>query len=484
LPDDVGHGTIHGATEGGVVAKHPETDLPPALVGPATSAEFNRIRLPLIPINCWRVEDVRFAFDSSFVSFTPQPSLDPTSDPLAKPFSDHDDIRTELNLLATLAASNPGCPFSVFGHADPVGPAINPDEYNKALSGRRATAIYALMIANEELAKATNLWQQIAATENWGSNQRQMMQQATNLSSAASMGELIKKYLQTLCPANLKLGPKDFLAQGADPAGKGDYQGCSSFNPLLLFSQEDQDDYDQGESDQDNALIAERNLANGPNRRVMILMFKKGSKVIPSEWPCPSATGSKAGCVKRFWADGQTRRSQLLPDRSREYAKTKDTFACRFYDRLMRTSPCEKAFWVVRLLKDGPEPLTERKPLANLAYSVAGVDGAQMTVQGTTDAKGVLRIPVIADPVTMQLSIAGLQITLDAGSLEKIQVQDGLSQRLGNMGYFDTSLTEEAGEQRSFAAALTDFQENNNLPNTQGQVDSQTRRSVRKLYSS
>jgi len=32
---------------------------------------------------------------------------------------------------------HPACPLSVFGHADPVGS----DDYNKALSGRRAMAV-------------------------------------------------------------------------------------------------------------------------------------------------------------------------------------------------------------------------------------------------------------------------------------------------------------------------------------------------------
>jgi hypothetical protein len=338
---DQNQGVIHSASAGGVVGEHPDVAPFQILAGPATGSEFNTVVLPLIPTNCWRVEDVRFAFDSSFVTYSPDPSSDPTSDPLAKPFSDKDDIRRELTVLAGLVHDNPGCPLGVFGHADPEGPPVNPDDYNKALSGRRATAVYALLIANQELAKAVSLWQRVATAENWGANQRQKMQDATGLPDGTSMNDLITSYLQKLCPQELSLGSKDFLAQGADSAGKGDYQGCSSFNPLLLFSQKDQDDYDQGERDHNQNNIDTRNTANAPNRRVMVLMFKKGSKVDPAKWPCPRATEGIAGCKKRFCSNGEKRRTTRLPDKSREYKATHDTFACRFYDRISGNSPCE-----------------------------------------------------------------------------------------------------------------------------------------------
>lgn len=159
-------GTIHGGSDGGVAGFHSETAPFGFSVAPATAGEVNSIRLRIIPVACWRVEDIRFAFDSSFVT---------------------SDVTAELRLLVSLRErhkrENPISremqypPLSVFGHADPVGT----DDYNKSLSGRRATAVYAVLIANSEPSTAVSLWQKVAQAENWGANQRQAMQSATNL---------------------------------------------------------------------------------------------------------------------------------------------------------------------------------------------------------------------------------------------------------------------------------------------------------------
>ena len=147
--------------------------------------EFNMVKAPLVVLNCWRVEDIRFAFDSSFVTHSPEPSSDLTSDPAAKPFSD---IRTELKVLAGLVRDNPGCPLAVFGRSDPVGPRVDPGDDNKALSGRRATAAYALLFANQELSKAVSL----------------------RLPENTSMSNLISSYPQKLYPQERALGSGSF----------------------------------------------------------------------------------------------------------------------------------------------------------------------------------------------------------------------------------------------------------------------------------
>ena len=87
--------------------------------------------------------------------------------------------------------------------------------------------------------------------------------------------------MQKLCPSDLKLTKKDFLAQGADGGGKGDFQGCSEFNPVLIFSQEKQEKFDQAKQKNDKPTLAGRNAQNAPNRRVMVLMFRKGSRIDP-----------------------------------------------------------------------------------------------------------------------------------------------------------------------------------------------------------
>ncbi|HEY3838010.1 MAG TPA: hypothetical protein VGL72_15625, partial [Bryobacteraceae bacterium] len=135
--------------------------------------------------------------------------------------------------------------------------------------------------------------------------------------------------------ASLTLNQGDFLG-GTDPKGKADYQGCGEFNPMLLFSQEEEQEF------QDPANKDQRDEENAPNRRVIGLLFRPGTKVDPSRWPCPRADEGTAGCRKRFWSDGDKRRNTRLSGQERQFDQTHDTFACRFYHRLMTGSPCEK----------------------------------------------------------------------------------------------------------------------------------------------
>src|SRR5713226_6140729 len=130
-------GAIHSASDGGVLAKHPDPDPFKFLVAPATSNELNTARLRLLPIACFRIDDVRFKFDSSFVL---------------------PETQAEMKAFADLRKSDPrvdGAPISIFGHADPSfqgnfelasSTAESGDDYNKTLSGRRAIAIYGMLI--------------------------------------------------------------------------------------------------------------------------------------------------------------------------------------------------------------------------------------------------------------------------------------------------------------------------------------------------
>ena len=101
---------------GGIVAEHPAFTTHPVLAGPTTSDRRNTIRAGIVPIACWRLDDIRFEFSASFGK---------------------SDIAREMTLLAKLVKDHPGAPVSIFGHADPIGS----EEFNKKLSGRRAAAI-------------------------------------------------------------------------------------------------------------------------------------------------------------------------------------------------------------------------------------------------------------------------------------------------------------------------------------------------------
>jgi len=349
-------GILHGITEGGLAGKH---DLPPdspTLVGPSTDDQRNVIRPPLIPIACWRVDDIRFKFDSSFVNPEIKTELQPQLGLSSVLGSD----------LTSLIKEHPNAPLSVFGHADPVGS----DDYNKTLSGRRAQAIYAMLVRD------TALWEQLFSSpfgnDKWGHDALQTMQDEVSSGTAsagqeenqqsqdqagdepsiastttqsgsvdsvaddpAARKELFEKYMDKLCGPGLKLKKTDFLAHGDDRDGKGDYQGCGEFNPLLIFSQKKNAEFEQAKDK------TERNDANAPNRRVMVLLFRKGSQVLPAKWPCPRAKEGVAGCKKRFFSDGENRRSERLPDTLRKFSEKRDTFSCRFYQRLISGSPCE-----------------------------------------------------------------------------------------------------------------------------------------------
>src|ERR1035438_4953522 len=119
-------GSVHRTADGGLAGSHPKDNSYKVRAGPTTSREFNRLQIPLIPVACWRVDDIRFAFDSSMVL---------------------PDAKDELQLLSELLQIHPDSPISLFGHADPSGA----DDYNKFLSGRRAAAVYGLLTRRTEV---------------------------------------------------------------------------------------------------------------------------------------------------------------------------------------------------------------------------------------------------------------------------------------------------------------------------------------------
>jgi OmpA family len=166
-------------------------------------------------------------------------------------------IQSELKQLSDLIRRHPACPPAVFGHADPVGSG----EYNKALSGRRATAVYAVLIAGSALESAAGLWETIAGQENWGTPALNAMQQATGLPSGSSRSSSIRAYLQLL-GQKCHPRPSRFSGQRSRLWRNGRLSGCGEFNPLLIFSGNEQSEFAQ---DSDDTRL---NRANAPNRRV------------------------------------------------------------------------------------------------------------------------------------------------------------------------------------------------------------------------
>ena len=371
-------GQVLAVTGGGTTAQHPMVATHEVLVAPTTVDEHNTIRAAILPFACWRCDDIRFDFDSSFV---------------------RPEIADELGALAALRKQHPGAPISIFGHADPVGD----DVYNKQLSGRRATVIYGLLIRD------TGLWESLYQQEHWDARTIQTtlatierstpktpesspagspnVEQGTTIGRESPAGgygnhaspyytyaidgyagsqtrasvkdfqsdrglasdgvigpntrrELFLAYMDAICrdqgglPFSLDR-QNDFLARGEDSGGKGDYQGCSEFNPKLIFSQEEEHKFKQ------YGHREERNAENAPNRRVIAFMFRPGVKVSTDFWPCPRVKEGISACKRRFWSNGEYRRAHHLSSERREFDRTEDTFACRFYHRMAVKSPCE-----------------------------------------------------------------------------------------------------------------------------------------------
>ncbi len=333
---------------------------------------FNAIRIPLIPVACWRLDDPAFAFDSSFIS---------------------PGFRGEIATLASIVAANSGCPAALFGHCDPAGS----DALNKTLGDRRAIATYALLTRQPDL--WASLYDKAQVGDTWGLRMVQTMlanvgdaqgipyyagaadgirgpqttdavkrfQGDAGLAVDGDAGPQTRKalygaYIDWLCtpgapaapPASAPTGaapvagappgapvrmqPADFLGGAAAQPGdlpKMSLQSCGKFNPIVLLTTDEMG----GEDTTDGASKAERNADDAPNRRVTMFFFAKGTTVDDGMWPCPKVKESNDACKAAFWPDGDQRRQN--GDTLRLYKDTRDTMACRFYDRFARRSPCE-----------------------------------------------------------------------------------------------------------------------------------------------
>ncbi|WP_394831068.1 OmpA family protein [Pendulispora rubella] len=327
---------IEGLSDGGIAARHPERrvhlQLAPSFEVDET---FNSVRATLSPMACWRLDSVRFGFDASFI---------------------HAEAREEFVALAALATELEGAPLSIFGHAD----STNTDDYNKHLSSRRAEAVYAV------LTRRTDIWERLHESPYGGDDWRKQRVVGAMLTAlgyeAASVDEVKRFQSEHDCTADGEVGPQTrgalfeaymdllctevegatpfrveaarFLGQGTNADGKGDYQACSDFNPAVVFSSDEENEFKKGENKQ------KRDNAHAPSRRIVVYFFRPGTVIAVDRWPCPTAKEDAAACKKRFWSDADTRRKPGTERRT--FAKHRNTFACRFYHGLAMRSPCER----------------------------------------------------------------------------------------------------------------------------------------------
>ncbi len=293
----------------GISAAHPARAAATLRVAPTAERAVNTVSLDLVPVACVQLPDILFEFDSSF----PGPDVAAMLNQLPGVRDQHRNAKGQLP------------PLALFGHADPTGT----DDYNKQLSGRRAMAIYGALTRDHALWDF--LFDHPQGGDDWTAKKViTVMRAAVADSNDLSRATLIDEYFKVL--STEAVAKDQFIAQGRDSQGKGDYQGCGEFNPLRVLSTSENKSLSKIALHQDNA----------PNRRVILFMFRPGTKIDPAKWPCPRAGEAGAGCTKRFFGPPNTgdQRRAAGPQR-REFADRLDTFACRFYDRVARLSPCE-----------------------------------------------------------------------------------------------------------------------------------------------
>ncbi len=358
------------------------------LVGSSTSNERNLFSLEVIPVACWRVDDLRFAFNSSFV----RPE---TAGEIARLKDLREQHRKTINGVDVYP------PLSIFGHADPVGS----DTLNKTLSGHRAMAIYGL------LTRTTSIWNTLYSSPEVGDDWTKARARATMVdfvgSDPGDLTQLFKLYMDAVCGRDFVLDKKEDFLAGTDADGKGDYQGCSRFNPTLIFSKKESDRFDQSTDH------TERDNENASNRRVMALLFRPGTRITASKWPCPRAKEGYSGCVKRFWSDGDKRRFTQLEDDRRLFESTADTFACLFYQRLTDSSPCERARKNVWIDLESVDEFGHR--VANFDLVLFLPDGSKRQIR--TDSTGYRR--------ELDIPQGELKVTLADGTTQVHYLLDG-----------------------------------------------------------
>jgi len=127
----------------------------------------------------------------------------------------------------------------------------------------------------------------------------------------------------------------------------------------------------------------QRDEENATNRRVLVFLFRPGVRIKAAAWPCPRASEGSAGCRKRFWSDAATRRT--FQGKRRALENDKDTFACRFYDRLSNNSPCERGLTSFRIRLYDPAG----KAIADAPFDLQ-VGLRKRTAAANADENGVL----------------------------------------------------------------------------------------------
>jgi hypothetical protein len=329
--------------------------------------------------------------------------------------------------------------------------------------------VYALLTRN------TGMWNELANAENWPQAAYAMMQARTGKPPGAPRTELFQAYMDAICHradgSPFSVEPSSFLGKGLDPGGKADYQGCSEFNPILRFSTATEQELAPQQRH------SERDLRNAPNRRVLVFMFPAGMHAPAADWPCPRVSEGSGGCRAQFWPDGDHRRA--AQERERTYEADKDTFACAFYDRMARRSPCEvvRKTLRIRLLDPSGRPISGAKYRLQVGDFDVRTGVASQSAAAADDGSGGWLTEVgVLTPSECELSYASPE---DPGAVDPDQFpfrvtfllnfqgddDEAHDKRLNNLGYDPT---------HDRTAAVKAFQRDYHLEQS-GQLDAATK---------
>lgn len=421
----------------------------PVLVPPSSGSERTTIRERLVPLACWRMDDIRFGFASSFIN---------------------PDAADEFARLQAVRKDNLGALLSLFGQADPTGD----DETNKVLSGRRALSVFAALV------RRTDIWEQLfskpVGRDRWGDPELQTMSAALGRpattplpKTAAERAPLFSAYMNLLCTDLDGSGftldaSKDFLGKGGDASThRAAVQGCSEFNPVMIFSRA------EAAANAASKDTTARDQENAPNRRVVGLLFPASIEIDLGRWPCPAATAGTGACRKRFFSDAARRRQ---PAAERRTASTSaDTFACRFFDRLASATPCGGSgkVTVTRLVLQS-FPGVAGRGMADVPFTLRVVGRADRV--GRTGPDGSILI-TFEEGTTTLLEIFGTTYHLEPGStIPAATTLEGMQGRLALLGYMPGPFTGDVTP--AFDRAILQYQADQGLDPDGDQVITST----------
>jgi hypothetical protein len=194
--------------------------------------------------------------------------------------------------------------------------------------------------------------------------------------------------------------------------------------------------------------------------------------VAAARWPCPRAKEGVGGCKARFFSDAAVRRT--FQEKRRKFEETKDTFACRFYQRLTGPSPCETIRTTLRIRLFDPS----KNPIPSAPYSLTFLSNGELR-EGKAQADGVLiESNVIAptrcalrwgDPRLKQTPVVlGYHLLFFLDIVPDDEEEASFRRRLNNLGYSETEFLSDA---------VRAFQKDYEIEET-GELDATTKQAI------